>query len=137
MTDLGLDNMKYELSHMFATTYAADALDKKDDSLFAMLDPAYSTIAFPVPKELQLIVSIAQRDLDLQTELRQIGEELDRHHATLWEQERFLVTELYRTNCEESRNAIGDKLDFIRYEMIVISDQLDHGSDCSCDNSME
>ena len=122
---------------MFPVAHATDTLDKRDDSLFAMLNSAYSTVAFPVLDDLQLNVSIPQYDLDLQTELQQLGEELDRHHAALWEQERVLVAELYRTNCEESRNAINDKLDFIRYEMIVISDQLDCGSDCDRDDGME
>ncbi len=122
---------------MFTVTDTTDTLDKIDDSLFAMLNLPYSATGLHVLDDRQLVVSISQYALDLQTERQRLGDELDRHHATLWVQERALVAELYRTGSEESRSVIGATLDLVRYKMTVISDQLDHGSDCDCDDGIE
>ena len=90
--------------------------------------PSYKTHSFSLG-EIQSVISIPPYTIDLQTERRQRGEELDRVYSTLWEQERALVGELQLTDCYDEYQAISAQLDIIRYQMTQILDQFDHGAE--------
>lgn len=129
IADLRLDDIGNGTGYVLSIASPINVLDEQDNSMFTMCSSAYDTIAFPVAADPQLMASVPPIDLVLQTEDQWRGEELDHQYCLLWQQERVLVAELSRTESNENYDAINEKLDLVRYRMIVISDQLDHGSD--------
>jgi len=124
---MSLSHIRNQVTHMIISRL------NPADALFAMVDLSCDRVNLRMLDSFQLVVSISQYDLDLQTECRLRGEQLDCRYAELWMQERAFVAELDQNGNAASCDIINDRLDLIRYEMTVIQDQLDNDYPCSDD----